>query len=228
MVNGVFEILFFVNELIFDYVFGLFEKVVFKSCIEMMLGEQVEILLIIGGKEVWIGKMWLVVCLYDYGYVFGIVYMVGVEEVQVVVDVLVVVWYDWFEMFFEVCVGVFLKVVDMFVGFWCLMFNVVMIFNQLKMVFQVEIDLVCELIDFLCFNVYFVQQIYCDQFELLCGVWNCVEYCVFEGFVFVVMFFNFIVIVGNLLMLLVLMGNIVFWKLVLSVLFLGYYVMCLL
>lgn len=39
------------------------------------------------------------------------------------------------------------------------------------------------------------------------------EYCLLEGFVYVVSLFNFMVIVGNLLGLLVLLGNVVVWKL---------------
>lgn len=103
--------------------------------------------------------------------------------------------------------------------------NVVIMFGQSKMCYQVEIDLVCEFIDFLCFNVCFVYEIEQMQFLNVLGVCNCSEYWLLEGFVYVVMFFNFMVIGGNLVIVLVFMGNIVLWKLVVIVVLLNYFFM---
>lgn len=45
-------------------------------------------------------------------------------------------------------------------------------------------------------------------------MWNWSDYRPLEGFVLVIMLFNFIFIVGNLLFAFVIMGNVVVWKLV--------------
>lgn len=57
--------------------------------------------------------------------------------------------------------------------------------GQSKNAFQAEIDSACELIDFLRFNVKFMQDIYKVQPASSKTVWNRVEYNPLEGFVLV-------------------------------------------
>ena len=83
---------------------------------------------------------------------------------------------------------------------------------QSKNAFQAEIDAACELIDFLKFNVHFMQQIYEDQPSSLPGIWNRMEYRPLEGFVFAITPFNFTSIAANLPAAAALMGNVVVWK----------------
>src|SRR5262249_29175301 len=70
----------------------------------------------------------------------------------------------------------------------------------------------CELVDFLRFNVRFMQEIYGQQPASSPGVWNRMEYRPLEGFVFAVTPFNFTSIAGNLPTAPALMGNTVVWK----------------
>lgn len=83
---------------------------------------------------------------------------------------------------------------------------------QAKTVHQAEIDSACELIDFLRFNVQFMQQIYAEQPISSEGIWNRLEYRPLEGFVYAITPFNFTAISGNLPAAPALMGNVVVWK----------------
>jgi 1-pyrroline-5-carboxylate dehydrogenase len=68
------------------------------------------------------------------------------------------------------------------------------------------------LIDFLRYNVAFMQQIYRDQPGSQPGIWNRLEYRPLEGFVFALTPFNFTAIAANLPASAALMGNVVVWK----------------
>ena len=84
--------------------------------------------------------------------------------------------------------------------------------GQGKNAYQAEIDAVCEVIDYLRFNVYFASQIYADQPHSTLDQLNRMEYRPLEGFVFAVSPFNFTAIASNLNLSVVLMGNTTVWK----------------
>jgi 1-pyrroline-5-carboxylate dehydrogenase len=83
---------------------------------------------------------------------------------------------------------------------------------QSKTIHQAEIDAACEYIDFLRFNVAFMQEIYESQPENGPGIWNRLNYRPLEGFVYAVSPFNFTAIAGNLCTSAAMMGNTVVWK----------------
>ena len=83
---------------------------------------------------------------------------------------------------------------------------------QSKTIFQAEIDAACELIDFLRFNVQYMQEIYMNQPNNSPGIWNKISYRPLEGFVYAVSPFNFTAIAGNLPASAAMMGNVVVWK----------------
>jgi 1-pyrroline-5-carboxylate dehydrogenase len=84
--------------------------------------------------------------------------------------------------------------------------------SQSKTVHQAEIDAACEFIDFLKFNVYFMQEIYQNQPKSSSGIWNRLSYRPLEGFIYAVSPFNFTSIAGNLAASVAMMGNVVIWK----------------
>lgn len=84
---------------------------------------------------------------------------------------------------------------------------------HLKTVWQAEIDCMAEVIDFLRFNVSYMQQIYEQQPPKNShGVWNRVEYRPLEGYVVAITPFNFTAIGANLPTSPAMMGNVVLWK----------------
>jgi len=84
--------------------------------------------------------------------------------------------------------------------------------GQSKNAFQAEIDSACEIIDFLRFNVHFMQEIYKQQPASAPGMWNRLEWRPLEGFVYALTPFNFTAIAGNLPTSCAMMGNVVVWK----------------
>jgi len=84
--------------------------------------------------------------------------------------------------------------------------------GQSKTIHQAEIDAACELIDFLRFNVQYMQEIYSEQPNSENGIWNRVEYRPLEGFVYAITPFNFTAIAANLPAAPAMMGNTIVWK----------------
>ena len=108
--------------------------------------------------------------------------------------------------------SIFLKAAELIAGPYRAKINASTMLAQSKTAHQAEIDSACELIDFLRFNVYYMQQIYSNQPESSSGVWNKLEYRPLEGFVYAITPFNFTAIAGNLPSCVAMMGNVVVWK----------------
>ena len=107
---------------------------------------------------------------------------------------------------------IFLKAADLLAGPYRDEMNAATMLGQSKNVFQAEIDAACELIDFLRFNVAYMQQIYAEQPESADGIINRLEYRPLEGFIFAITPFNFTAIAANLCAAPAMMGNVIVWK----------------
>lgn len=118
----------------------------------------------------------------------------------------------WAAMPWEERAAVFLRAAELITGSRRAMMNAATMLGQSKTIFQSEIDAVCELADFLRFNVHYMTEIYRDQPASGRGIWNRMEYRPLEGFVFAITPFNFTAIAGNLPAAPALMGNTVVWK----------------
>ena len=119
---------------------------------------------------------------------------------------------NWSNMSWENRATIFLKAADLLAGPYRDEMNAATMLCQSKNVFQAEIDAACELIDFLRFNVAYMQQIYAEQPESADGIINRLEYRPLEGFVFAITPFNFTAIAANLCAAPAMMGNVVVWK----------------
>ena len=119
---------------------------------------------------------------------------------------------NWINMSWENRATIFLKAADLLAGPYRDEMNAATMLCQSKNVFQAEIDAACELIDFLRFNVAYMQQIYAEQPESADGIINRLEYRPLEGFVFAITPFNFTAIAANLCAAPAMMGNVVVWK----------------
>jgi 1-pyrroline-5-carboxylate dehydrogenase len=118
----------------------------------------------------------------------------------------------WASLAWEQRAAIFLKAADLLAGPFRMKMNAATMLAQSKNAFQAEIDAACEMIDFLRFNVSFMQQIYADQPGSQPGIWNRLEYRPLEGFVFALTPFNFTAIAANLPASAAMMGNVVVWK----------------
>jgi len=227
MANGIVAIPTPVNEPIRDYGPGSPEKVTLKSRIGEMLAEQIEIPLIIGGREVRTGDIGTAVCPHNHSHVLATYHKAGAQEVQMAVEAAAEAWKTWSEMAWEDRAAVMLKAAELLAGPWRDTLNAACMLNQSKTAFQAEIDAACELIDFFRFNPYYMRFIYEQQPGSMLGHWDYVEYRALEGFIFAVTPFNFASIAGNLPTAPALMGNTVLWKPASSAVFAAYQLMSL-
>ena len=118
----------------------------------------------------------------------------------------------WANSEWETRAAIFLKAAELLAGPYRHKINAATMIGQSKNVFQAEVDAACELIDFLRFNVKFMQEIYKNQPESSDGIWNRMIYRPLEGFVLAITPFNFTSIAANLCVAPALMGNTIIWK----------------
>ena len=225
MANGIIRILNPVNEPVRAYAPGSAEKTSLKKKLAEMLTKEIEIPLIIGGKEVRTGNVAKAVCPFDHEHVLATYHQAGPKEVALAVEESQKAWKTWSEMAWTDRAAIFLKAADLLAGPWRDVCNAATMLNQAKTVHQAEIDAACEMIDFFRFNVHFMQQIYAQQPESSPQTWNYVEYRALEGFVFAITPFNFSSIGGNLPTSAAMMGNVVLWKPASSAVYFAYHFM---
>jgi len=212
MPNGLVPIPKPANETVRTYGPGSVEKTTLKATMKAMLAEQIEIPLLIGGKEIRTGDTATAVCPHDHGHVLATYHQAGEKEIGMAVDAAAEAWLTWSEMPWEDRAAVMLKAAELLAGPWRDTVNAACMLNQSKTVHQAEIDSACELIDFFRFNPHYMRFVYEQQPGSAVGHWDYVEYRALEGFVFAVTPFNFASIAGNLPTSPALMGNTVLWK----------------
>jgi 1-pyrroline-5-carboxylate dehydrogenase len=228
MSNAIYPLAVPVNEPVRSYGPGSPEKKSIKKRLDEMLSEEIEIPLIIGGKEVRTGDTAQAVCPHDHKKVLATYHQAGAEQVNAAAEAAKAAWREWSETSWEERASILMRAADLLAGPWRDTLNGATMLNQSKTVFQAEIDSACEMIDFWRFNPYYMRQIYSDQPWSLPGTWNRVDYRPLEGFVFAVSPFNFTSIGGNLPTSPALMGNTVLWKPASSSVYSNYFIMKLL
>ncbi|MGQ9673897.1 MAG: L-glutamate gamma-semialdehyde dehydrogenase [Candidatus Aminicenantales bacterium] len=200
------------NEPVLSYAPGTAERKALKNQLQKMLGEEIEIPLIIGGQEVRTGDLGDCRCPHDHRHLLGRYHKAGAREVDLAVAAAKRAWLDWSEMDWMNRAAVFLRAAELLATKYRFVLNAATMLGQSKTVHQAEIDSACELIDFYRFNPYYMSQIYGQQPDSAPGTWNYMEYRALEGFVFAVTPFNFTSIAGNLPTSPAMMGNTVLWK----------------
>ncbi|MBN2245923.1 MAG: L-glutamate gamma-semialdehyde dehydrogenase [Candidatus Aminicenantes bacterium] len=223
--NGIIKVPFPVNEPIYNYASGTPERQELIEHMKKMLGEEIEIPLIIGGKEVKTGNFADCRCPHDHKHVLARYHKAGAPEVDMAVKAAMEAWKDWAEMDWVSRAAIFLRAAELLAGKYRYILNAATMLGQSKTAHQAEIDSACELIDFYRFNPYYMSQIYAEQPGSARGVWDYMEYRSLEGFVFAVTPFNFTSIAGNLPTSPALMGNTVLWKPASSSVYSAYFLM---
>jgi 1-pyrroline-5-carboxylate dehydrogenase len=201
-----------VNEPVRTFAPGSPDRASLQKCLAQQAGEQVEIPLIIGGKAVRTGKTANSVMPHRHAHVLATWHKGGAKEIEQAIHAAVSTHRDWSCWKFEDRAAVFLRAADLLATVRRDEVSAATILNQSKTAHQSEIDAVCEVIDFLRFNVHFAERIYRDQPLSPVGAWNRMEYRPLEGFVFAVSPFNFTSIAANLPSAPAIMGNTVVWK----------------
>jgi len=201
-----------VNEPVLGYAPGSPERVELKRTLKDMSSRQLEIPLVIGGKEVRTGRTVDVVMPHCHRHVLAKAHQAGPAEVEAAIAAAREAWHDWSGWAFERRAAVFLKAADLLATRYRALVNGATMLGQSKTAHQAEIDAACELIDFFRFNVQYAERIYAEQPLSVAGVWNYLDYRPLEGFVYAITPFNFTSIGGNLPTAPAIMGNTVVWK----------------
>ena len=200
------------NEPVKDYAPGSPEREELRVRLEQMRSDQIDIPLVIGGKEIRSGETFDAVMPHDRKHVLATVHKGDATHVGQAIEAAAEAWEDWHRTPWEERAAVFLRAAELLSGHWRATLNAATMLGQSKTVHQAEIDAACELTDFFRFNVEFMLRIYAEQPSSAPGTWNRMEYRPLEGFVFAVTPFNFTAIGGNLPGSAALMGNTVVWK----------------
>lgn len=201
-----------INEPTFSYARGSAERNRLQETISELRGQQIDISMRIGGKDVRGSRKTSMSCPHDHQHILGYYYEGGKKEVSEAIDAALSAHAAWSAMPWERRAAIFLKAAELSATKYRMRLNARTMLGQSKNAYQAEIDAACEWVDFLRFNVHFASQIYSDQPISSPGVWNRVEYRALEGFVYALTPFNFTAIAGNLPAAPALMGNTVVWK----------------
>jgi len=215
-----------VNEPVKSYEPGSGERASLKEELKKLQTTEIEIPLIINGKEVRTGNLTDCVIPHNHQHILARYHKAGKAEVNLAIESAKAAWQDWSRSSLEDRSAIFLTMADLLAGPYRDLINAATMLNVSKNAFQAEIDAACELIDFYRFNPWFAKQLY-DHQPMYSPepTQNRTEYRPLEGFVFAVTPFNFVSIAGNLPTSPVLMGNVSLWKPASSAVFPAYYLM---
>jgi len=213
MLKGFFNVPTPVNEPINSYAPGTKERSLLKEAIAEARAKQLDIPMFIGGQEVHTKDKKKVVAPHDHQHVLATFSYGDKSHVKQAIDAALAAKADWEALAWEHRAAIFMKAADLFATKYRYQINAATMLGQSKNAYQAEIDAACELVDFLRFNVSYMQDIYGQQPPVSPnGMWNRTEQRPLEGFIFALTPFNFTAIAGNLPACVAMMGNVVVWK----------------
>ena len=201
-----------INEPIKSYAPGSPERAELKKKIAEMRAEVRDIPMFIGSKEVRNENQGKLTPPHDHQHVLGYYSKSSRQDISAAIEAALAAKEQWANLPWEQRAAIFLKAADLIAGPYRAELNAATMLGQSKSVFQAEIDSACEIIDFLRFNVQFVDEIYAEQPISSPGMWNRMEWRPLEGFVYALTPFNFTAIAGNLPSCVAMCGNTVVWK----------------
>jgi 1-pyrroline-5-carboxylate dehydrogenase len=213
------------NEPVFGYGPGSPERAKLKAALAELSSRELEIPLVIGGKEVRTGKMGDCVMPHAHQHRLATYHQAGPEEVEAAIEAALAARQEWANMPWEQRAGIFMKAAEILSNEKRYLLNAATMLGVSKTPVQAEIDSACELIDFWRFNVSYMEDIYRQQPNSTPLSWNRLEHRGLEGFIFAVTPFNFTAIAGNLPTAPAMMGNTVVWKPASSAVYPAYHVL---
>ena len=213
MPKGIYQMPFPENEPVNNYAPGSSERESLLNKYEQMYKQEpIKVPLYIGSEEIHADNQLSMTPPHDHKHVLGHFSMGDKSHVKKAIDCALSARSAWANLPWENRATIFLKAADLLAGPYRDEMNAATMLGQSKNVFQAEIDAACELIDFLRFNVAYMQQIYAEQPESAEGIINRLEYRPLEGFIFAITPFNFTAIAANLCAAPAMMGNVIVWK----------------
>lgn len=200
------------NEPVYNYEKGSKQRTLIQNELKNLRGQIIDIPMYIDGKEVFTDDKRNIYPPHDIKHCIGKYSWGNSRHAELAIEAALKAKENWIHTPVETKMGIFLKAAELISKKYRYRINAATMLCQSKNVYQAEIDAACELIDFLRFNVWYMQQIYSEQPISGDDVYNRVVYRPLEGFVFAITPFNFTAIAGNLAIAPALMGNTVIWK----------------
>ena len=200
------------NEPVKSYAPDSEERVEVKKAIETLKSEELDIPMIINGREIRTNNKKRIHPPHDIKSTLGYFHEGNEKEVIMAIKSALDAKQSWMELDWGERATIFLKAADMLAGSYRSKIIAATMLGQSKNVHQAEIDAACELIDFYRFNVKYLEQIYEMQPNSSPQQWNSIEWRPLEGFIFALTPFNFTSIAGNLQTSAAMMGNTIVWK----------------
>ena len=213
MSTGFYQVPTPTNEPIYRYEPGSPERKALQATLKALKSRSVEVPLYIGSEQLTTDTKKPLTPPHNHQHVLGHYYEGDASHVQQAIDSALGAKEAWENMPWEQRAGIFLKAADLIAGPYRYQMNAATMLGQSKTAHQSEIDAVCEIVDFLRFNVKYMAEIYAQQPPISpSGIWNRVEQRPLEGFLLAITPFNFTAIAGNLPTSAAMMGNVVVWK----------------
>tara|TARA_B100001287_G_scaffold37875_1_gene27164 strand:- start:15 stop:1643 length:1629 start_codon:yes stop_codon:yes gene_type:complete len=213
MPKGIYQMPFPINEPVNDFAPGSSERESLLNKYEQMYSQEpIKVPLYIGNEEIHTDRQLPMNPPHEHKHTLGHFSMGNKSHVEKAIKCALEARSSWANLPWENRATIFLKAADLLAGPYRDEMNAATMLGQSKNVFQAEIDAACELIDFLRFNVAYMQQIYAEQPESAEGIINRLEYRPLEGFLFAITPFNFTAIAANLCAAPAMMGNVIVWK----------------
>ncbi|MBU1013265.1 MAG: L-glutamate gamma-semialdehyde dehydrogenase [Bacteroidetes bacterium] len=225
MNNAIFDFKEPKNEPIYTYLQGSPERELLLKELDKQSNQEIEIPLIIGGKEIFTGNTENVVSPHKHQHIIAKYHKARPEDVKAAIEAALNAKTEWMETSWVERASIMLKAAELISKKYRYVLNAAAMLGQGKNAYQAEIDAACETIDFLRFNVHFVSQIFENQPTIGLDNINRLEYRPLEGFVFTISPFNFTAIAANLNTSVALMGNTTVWKPATTSLLSSYYLM---
>ncbi|MEY3849708.1 MAG: 1-pyrroline-5-carboxylate dehydrogenase [Bacteroidota bacterium] len=213
MPKGVFQVPLPVNEPVKGYAPGSAERASLSAMYKKMYNQEpIDVPMYIGSKLIRTDEKLPLTSPQEHAKVLGYLNRGTKDHVIKAIDTALAARERWSQLPWEHRAAIFLRAADLLAGPYRDRMNAATMLGQGKNAHQAEIDAACEFIDFLRFNVLYMQQIYNEQPGSQPGMWNRLEYRPLEGFVFAITPFNFTAIAGNLPASAAMMGNVCVWK----------------
>ena len=225
MNNSIFQLKQPANEPVYGYLEGSKERQLLLDELKRQSEAEIEIPLVIGGKEVKTGNTGKVVMPHNHKHMLATYHKAGEKEVQQAIDAALTAKEKWSMLPWTERASILLRAAELISKKYRYVLNAATMLGQGKNIMQAEIDSACEIIDFLRFNAYYASELYAEQPASNNEVINRVEHRALEGFVYAISPFNFTAIAGNLNAAPVLMGNVTVWKPATTAILSNYYLM---
>ena len=212
MTTGNFSYPLPANEPVLNYAPGSPERRILRNTLAELKSEVADVPMYIGGSEIRTGKKTAMRPPHEHSHVLGYFHEGDKKHVQQAIDAALKAKESWAALSWENRAGIFLKAADLIATKYRSYMNGTTMLGQSKNAYQAEIDSACEIVDFLRFNVHYLNEIYSQQPVSAPGIHNRLEWRPLEGFVLAVTPFNFTAIGGNLPASAAMCGNVVVWK----------------